>query len=607
MKKKTKIVGLFLMITLLFFAIPGFGKVQASREDDVFDGWQELEDEAKKEEELEAQSNQTLEIGQSGEYTVSFRNAELKGREGSLAIVNKTGKPMRLDITETLARTSVSSPDNKLTDLQWNHNQGNKTLSGGGYLNPLASTRLDLKFRSDYQGGTYFVVKATISEVKDLGGKSFSQAQLIENTGKYTGSLLNNTSSNPGATRYFRFHVEKRRFVNIQLSRGEGSCACNQTLYLYSSAAEKDSLIRMYIYDATKREQILLEPGDYVIALWATNFYGGSTAVYDLELSGRDYIFATGGELTCREKTRTFTSAIGKKTVKLHLTATTIPANADDKLKEFVIKGSSASHFHYNDSSDQYATGLNRKTVTVSVTSKAVNYKTGGYYPGYAKVYATSSNGKASKPLDFTFKAAPPSVSNYQIYHNYVWFDSGYSSKAPVRFYQKVGNKWKLKTTVKKQNGFKLKGLKANTAYKFKLVALSKNSKGKWLEGSPKYLRFRTGRGERPDIRSIQVSNVKLNKKRKWEREAFGKWAWHTYYSTSYTITINLNRTLPGTLGLSLGWGQELPGKGTRFVLRTGVEGNWVGDSMKIRIRSYNQKGYKAGYGPIVERRVTIR
>ena len=48
MKKKTKIVGLFLMITLLFFAIPGFGKVQASREDDVFDGWQELEDEAGK-------------------------------------------------------------------------------------------------------------------------------------------------------------------------------------------------------------------------------------------------------------------------------------------------------------------------------------------------------------------------------------------------------------------------------------------------------------------------------------------------------------------------------------------------------------------------------
>lgn len=40
MKKKTKIVGLFLMITLLFFVIPGFGKVQASREDDVFDGWQ---------------------------------------------------------------------------------------------------------------------------------------------------------------------------------------------------------------------------------------------------------------------------------------------------------------------------------------------------------------------------------------------------------------------------------------------------------------------------------------------------------------------------------------------------------------------------------------
>ena len=514
---------------------------------------------------------------------------------------------MRLEITETLARTSVSSPDNKLTDLQWNHNQGNKTLSGGGYLNPLASTRLDLKFRSDYQGGTYFVVNASISEVKDLGGKSFAQAQLIENTGKYTGSLLNNTSSNPDAKRYFRFHVEKRRFVNIQLSRGEGSCACNQTLYLYSSAAEENPLIRMYIYDATKREQILLEPGDYVIALWATNFYGGSTAVYDLELSGRDYIFATGVKLTCREKTRTFTSAIGKKTVKLHLTATTIPANADDKLKEFVIKGSSASHFHYNDSLDQYATGLNSKTVTVSVTSKAVNYKTGGYYPGYAKVYATSSNGKASKPLDFTFKAAPPDVSNYQIYHNYVLFNGGYSSKAPVRFYQKVGNKWKLKTTVKKQNGFKLKGLKANTAYKFKLVALSKNSKGKWLEGSPKYLNFRTGRGERPDIRSIQVSNVKLNKKRKWERESFGKWAWHTYYSTGYTITINLNRTLPGTLGLSLGWGQELPGKGTRFVLRTGVEGNWVGDSMKIRIRSYRQKGYKAGYGPIVERMITIR
>ena len=133
----------------------------------------DIEDEIKKEEELDALANQTLEISKSGEYTVSFRNAELKGREGSLAIVNKTGKPMRLEITETLARTSVSSPDNKLTDLQWNHNQGNKTLSGGGYLNPLASTRLDLKFRSDYQGGTYFVVNASISEVKDLGGKSF--------------------------------------------------------------------------------------------------------------------------------------------------------------------------------------------------------------------------------------------------------------------------------------------------------------------------------------------------------------------------------------------------------------------------------------------------
>ena len=83
MKKKTKIVGLFLMITLLFFAIPGFGKVQASREDDVFDGWQELEDEAKKEEELEAQSNQTLEIGQSGECRIcpqGRKNCPRRGR-----------------------------------------------------------------------------------------------------------------------------------------------------------------------------------------------------------------------------------------------------------------------------------------------------------------------------------------------------------------------------------------------------------------------------------------------------------------------------------------------------------------------------------------------
>ena len=102
----------------------------------MFDGWQELEDEAKKEEE----SGSPVEPDTGDRpirriYRSSLkRNAELKGREGSLAIVNKTGKPMRLDITETLARTSVSSPDNKLTDLQWNHNQGNKTLSGGGYF-----------------------------------------------------------------------------------------------------------------------------------------------------------------------------------------------------------------------------------------------------------------------------------------------------------------------------------------------------------------------------------------------------------------------------------------------------------------------------------------
>ena len=92
MKRKTKIVGLFLMIALLFFAIPGFGKVQASRQDDEFNGWGDIEDEIKKEEELDALANQTLEISKSGEYTVSFRNAELKGREGSLAIVNKTGQ-----------------------------------------------------------------------------------------------------------------------------------------------------------------------------------------------------------------------------------------------------------------------------------------------------------------------------------------------------------------------------------------------------------------------------------------------------------------------------------------------------------------------------------
>ena len=41
MKKKTKIVGLFLMITLQFYAIPGYGKDQESREDDVFDGCQD--------------------------------------------------------------------------------------------------------------------------------------------------------------------------------------------------------------------------------------------------------------------------------------------------------------------------------------------------------------------------------------------------------------------------------------------------------------------------------------------------------------------------------------------------------------------------------------
>ena len=47
MKRKTKIVGLFLMIALLFFAIPGFGKVQASRQDDEFNGWGDIEDEIK--------------------------------------------------------------------------------------------------------------------------------------------------------------------------------------------------------------------------------------------------------------------------------------------------------------------------------------------------------------------------------------------------------------------------------------------------------------------------------------------------------------------------------------------------------------------------------
>lgn len=577
--KRSIVTCCFMLLTLFFWCLPSLEDVKA------------------------ADGDRVLNISQPGEYVEEFEMQQYKKSEASFVIRNTGSSPLCLEITETIPRTDVISTNKLLSALEWDNSRGTTPLQAVMIFAPGEEDTLRLGFRSDYAGGTKFVIKATQSRFSDNGGKTFAQAKKTELVGSESGFLIRLVNGDAKNKRYFMITAAKKRYLNLKLTVDDKNIELR--LYKRSDSSMSDPLLKQSLYDETVTKNLLLDPGEYVIELFCTKSYENAPASYTLDLSGRDYIPATGVTLTCTEKNRTLTSAVTKKPRTFHFKATTIPADSDDKLKGISVSGDlDRSGFCTVKGKD--IAGSNSKSFTVTYDGSGY----AGYSSGYSRIKVTSTNGKTSKAIDIVAKPGKPVVTGCETTYNRITIGklaaTDLTAMKPVRVYMKVGKKWKLKTTRKNSKAFTLKGLKANTKYQLKFVTISKKPGGGYIEGEPLVKTLKTGPKVTPSIRSIQISNVRVSSGKKWVKDFYQGWVWKTYYTTYYKITIHLNKPMAGTQGLCIG-NLRLRGRGTSFSTTLHCNGNALGRSTSITIGGYNQNSDVGGYGPVVRRTITIR
>lgn len=161
--------------------------------------------------------------------------------------------------------------------------------------------------------------------------------------------------------RYFSFTTKERRQQTILLA-GERGKTVHASIYRSNDIAMKSPLLTLTSDDAEKRGSVWLDPGTYVVAVGFRKS-PGMYASYCFQLGGRNYIPATGVSLTCNTNKLTIDSGITKKPKKFTFTATTIPANSDDKLSDILVSGNIRSDM-YDIKGD--VEGKNQATFTIT-------------------------------------------------------------------------------------------------------------------------------------------------------------------------------------------------------------------------------------------------
>ena len=510
----------------------------------------------------------------------------------TVVLKNATSYRMRMDITINVQRTNITDADPKLKQFKCN-NAGTglpTTLNGYVIMDPEKSAWMIFQFNSVYTGTSEITVKPSLATVAENGGSSFQAAQSVGVSAEETGIICsdNNIFQNG---RYFTFYTPNRRLQNLMLTAENGK---KVMAYLYSGndSGMKNALLKVESGGQESYGSVWLEPGTYVLAIGAKG--NGQYASYRYRMTGRDYIQATGVSLTCTESDLTIDEGTRYTPRTFTFVASTIPANSDDKLNQIESSGKISCQ------TEGSVYGENTKSFTV--TFDASGYR--GYQAGSATIKVTSTNGLTSAGLSVFAKAGTPSVPYYKVYPTQVVFSvlaNGSHGSSDVAVYQKSGSSWKR--LGKNQKGETVANkLKANTNYQFKFVESAQKADGTWVEGNPLYKTIRTQRKEKPAIRSVKVSKVKV--RYKWKYLTYV--GWRKWWYTDFRVTVTLKKKLQAGQKLYIN-GRQASGKGKKYSMYFSLNGKKKGKSYTLSIQPYGRKGDAEMFGTSMKKKIRIR
>ena len=518
--------------------------------------------------------------------------ATFKGQTCTTVLKNATSSRMRMDITINVQRTNIIKADQKLEQFLCNNASTGMltTLNGYVIMEPGESAQMQFQFNTVYTGTSKITVKPSLATVAENGGSSFQAAQSVGVSAEETGIICsgNNIFQNG---RYFTFYTPNRRLQNLMLTAENGK---KVMAYLYSGndSGMKNALLKVESGGQESYGSVWLEPGTYVLAIGAKG--NGQYASYRYRMTGRDYIQATGVSLTCTESDLTIDEGTRYTPRTFTFVASTIPANSDDKLNQIESSGK----ISYQTEGSVY--GENTKSFTV--ICDASGYR--GYQAGSATIRVTSTNGLTSAGLSIFAKAGTPSVPYYRVYPTQVVFPTlanGSYGSSDVAVYQKSGSSWKR--LGKNQKGDTVANkLKANTNYQFKFVESAQKADGTWVEGTPLYKTIRTQRKEKPAIRSVKVSKVKV--RYKWKYLTYV--GWRKWWYTDFRVTVTLKKKLPAGQKLYIN-GRQASGKGKKYSMYFSLNGKKKGKSYTLSIQPYGRKGDAEMFGTSMKKKIRIR
>ena len=529
-------------------------------------------------------------------YSIEF-NSEYKKSTTEVVIKNATSGKMKLDITVKTVRTKTY-PSDKLKQFSWNEFMVSREMSGYIVMEPGEEQTIKFLFRSDYAGQSSIRVTTSKATVSENGGTTFQAAKKIAVNSEEKGVIRSGDSGGIYQyARYFSFTTKERRQQTIVLA-GERGKTVHASIYRSSDAAMKSPLLTLTSDDAEKRGSVWLNPGTYVIAVGFRKS-PGMYASYRFQLGGRNYIPATGVSLTCNTNNLTIDSGITRNPKTFTFTATTIPANSDDKLSDILVGGNIRSDMYYIKGDVR---GKNKATFTIT-------YKGYRYTAGNNTIKVKTSNGLQSKGFSVFAKAGTPSVYKYFVYPNQIELygvrGSGASGTYGVNVYLKSGNKW-IKQKLQSNDSVIVKKLKPNTRYDFKLTEAAKRADGKWIEGKPLYRSIWTPKNTKPEVKSIKVSNVREDYTWKWMRYTSTSGKWYKSYYTRYRVTVTLKKKLPANQKMEIN-GHLVGGKGNRYTINLSIGGRKKGKSIPLTLQTYSKKGDINSYSNILKKNIRLK
>lgn len=286
------------------------------------------------------------------------------------------------------------------------------------------------------------------------------------------------------------------------------------------------------------------------------------------------------------------------KNLEFHAAVT---GNSDAEIYDMTVKGDEGSSFNNSNLLVTIAEG--RKSATGYITGS--DLRSGKYI---LRIYLHGSEGYEELEYKFMVKPAAPSlkVSNIVTTYNTVSFQTG-------RWSYQNGEKIELYYVTEKEDGsldphyltsfltsstvstVSAKGLKPNTTYR--LLAVGWSTALNDYGNLSKYVTVKTGPSKKPSIKSVKIIGAKVKKTRRYHSghwTSTGTWIKGYYYtatSTSYKVTVKLNKKASGMKGIMIN-GTKVKGSGKTFKVTVTETGNQKGKKKTFRICSYHNNSY---------------